>query len=62
MGERADGGLLRYGCRVGHAFAADSLVAEQSEALEAALCRTLRLHGTTLGAEDLSAREGTLDS
>ena len=42
MVERADGGLLRYSCHVGHAFSADSLVAEQSEALEAALWASVR--------------------
>jgi two-component system, chemotaxis family, protein-glutamate methylesterase/glutaminase len=42
MVERADGGLLRYSCHVGHAFSADSVVAEQSEALEAALWAVVR--------------------
>jgi two-component system, chemotaxis family, protein-glutamate methylesterase/glutaminase len=36
-------GPLRYRCRVGHAFTADSLVAGQVEAVEAALWSALRL-------------------
>ena len=37
-----DGDLLRFRCHVGHAFSADSLMAEQSEALEGALWAALR--------------------
>ena len=104
MEERADGGLLRYSCHVGHAFSVDSLIAEQSEALEAALWASVRaleesaqladrlsgsgahglalrfrdkaealrqhaaliqdvlLHGTTLDAEDVAARDEVLDA
>jgi len=52
MVETVEGGLLRYRCHVGHAFSVDSLLAEQSEALEAAL-----------DAEDSAALEpGTLES
>jgi two-component system chemotaxis response regulator CheB len=42
MVESAEGGLVRYSCHVGHAFSADSLLAEQSEALEAALWASVR--------------------
>lgn len=40
--ELHDGELLRYRCHVGHAYTADSLEAEQSEALEDALWSGLR--------------------
>jgi len=42
MTETIDGGLLRYRCHVGHAFSVDSLLAEQSESLEAALWASVR--------------------
>ena len=42
MVETVDGGLLRFRCHVGHAFSVDSLVAEQSESLEAALWASVR--------------------
>src|SRR5215813_5857992 len=42
MTETIEGGLLRYRCHVGHAFSVDSLLAEQSESLEAALWASVR--------------------
>jgi two-component system chemotaxis response regulator CheB len=42
MVETIEGGLLRYRCHVGHAFGVDSLLAEQSESLEAALWASVR--------------------
>jgi two-component system chemotaxis response regulator CheB len=40
--EVQDGELLRFRCRVGHALSVDTLLAEQSEELEAALWAALR--------------------
>ena len=40
--EQRDGDLLRFRCHVGHAFSADSLVAEQTESLEMALWSAVR--------------------
>ncbi len=42
MVESVEGGLLRFRCHVGHAFSVDSLLAEQSESLEAALWASVR--------------------
>jgi two-component system chemotaxis response regulator CheB len=42
MTETVEGGLLRFRCHVGHAFGVDSLLAEQSESLEAALWASVR--------------------
>lgn len=40
--ELEDGGLLRYRCRIGHAYASESLDAAQEEAVELALGTALR--------------------
>ncbi len=40
--ELQEGSLMRYRCHTGHAFSPDSLLAEQSEAVEGALYSALR--------------------
>jgi two-component system chemotaxis response regulator CheB len=40
--ESREGEMVRFRCRVGHAYSADSLMAEQSEALESALWSAYR--------------------
>lgn len=40
--EIQDGNLLRFRCRVGHAYSAESMLAEHEESLEAALWSALR--------------------
>ena len=40
--ELRDGELIRFRCRVGHAYSPDSLLADQSESLESALWVALR--------------------
>jgi two-component system, chemotaxis family, protein-glutamate methylesterase/glutaminase len=55
--ELRDGELLRYRCHVGHAFTANSLEAEQSEALEDALWSGLRaLEEKAVFAKRMAAR------
>jgi two-component system chemotaxis response regulator CheB len=49
--EVTDGNLLKFRCRVGHAYTDEALVAHQSDALEAALwtaLRSLEEHGALL--------------
>jgi two-component system, chemotaxis family, protein-glutamate methylesterase/glutaminase len=53
--EIRDNGLLRFRCRTGHAFTAESMLAEQSEALEDALWMALNtLEESALMAERLA--------
>jgi two-component system chemotaxis response regulator CheB len=55
--ELKDGDLLRFRCHVGHAFSAESLMAEQSEELESALWAALRsLEENAALARRLAAR------
>ena len=51
--EIQDGDLLRFRCRVGHAFSIESVLAEQAEALEEALWVALK---TLQESADLSQR------
>lgn len=51
--EIQDGDLVRYRCRVGHAFTSESLLAGQSEEVEAALWEALN----TLEASETMARQ-----
>ena len=52
-----DGALVRYRCRVGHAYTSDSVLAEKSEALENALYVALNtLEESASMAEGLAAR------
>lgn len=50
--ESDEGGLLRFCCHVGHAFTAEGMIAEQAEALEAALWTAVR----TLEESEMLAR------
>ena len=54
--ERADGPLLRYRCHTGHAFTAQSLIAEQDESVEQALWAALRILVERAAALDGLAR------
>jgi two-component system, chemotaxis family, protein-glutamate methylesterase/glutaminase len=55
--ELHDGELLRFRCHVGHAFSADSLQAEQAQALETALWSALRaLEENMAMAQRMAAR------
>jgi two-component system chemotaxis response regulator CheB len=52
-----DGKLVRYRCRVGHAYTADNVLAEKSEVLESALYTALNtLEESAAMAERLAAR------
>ncbi|WP_017719995.1 chemotaxis protein CheB [Kamptonema formosum] len=57
--ELSEGNLLRFRCRVGHAFSAESLLAEQSEALEEALWTAFRaLRESAALARRMAGRAG----
>ena len=57
--ETQDGELIRFRCRVGHAYSPDSLLADQSEALEDALWIALRaLEESAALADRLQKRAG----
>src|SRR5215471_17629239 len=58
MTETVEGGLLRFRCHVGHAFGVDSLLAEQSESLEAALWASVRALEETAQLADRLAVSG----
>lgn len=58
MTETIEGGLLRYRCHVGHAFSVDSLLGEQSEALEAALWASVRALEESAQLADRLANSG----
>lgn len=57
--ELSDGDLLRFRCHVGHAYSAESLMADQSEELENALWAALRsLEENAALARRMAARAG----
>ena len=52
-----DGNLVRFRCRVGHAYTAESMLEEKTEALESALYAALNtLEENALMSEGLAAR------
>ena len=59
--EIQDGKLVRFRCRVGHAFTAESMLDEKSEALEGALCVALNtLEENAMMADRLASRSRQL--
>jgi two-component system chemotaxis response regulator CheB len=54
--EVRDGELLRFRCRVGHAYSPDTLAEEQGKALEAALWSALRATEESVGLAERLAR------
>lgn len=61
--EIRDGELLRYRCRVGHAYTADSVLDEKSETLESALYTALNiLEESAEIAERLAARSRAMET
>jgi len=60
--ELGEGNLVRFRCRVGHAFSVESLLAQQSDALEEALWTALRaLEETAALRERMAERSEKLD-
>jgi two-component system, chemotaxis family, protein-glutamate methylesterase/glutaminase len=55
--ELQDGDLLRFRCRIGHAFTVDSVLAEQSEVVEGALWAALKTLEETVSLSSHMARQ-----